>query len=180
MVKIDQNSLSDAPVKRARYEPFGKHIINTYDLNKGIVNIKYARNNVAIPTLPKTRDVDDEVISIIFHLIDTGELNQQLMDGLGKSDYEFLANIIFKSGLRKMLKTNRRSPPSNKTQQRQDFWLQKYRVLHGQLAAGNDSSELFLELKDEVIPGLLDSGAITEERYHELITKLQDIINTPN
>ena len=179
MVKMDSNELNDKPVKRARYEPFGKHIINTFDLNKRIVNIKYSRNSVAIPTLPKTKNVDEDVIAIIFHLLDTGELNEQLMDGLGKSDYDFLANIIFKCGLRRMLKPKRKGDPSTNTQKKRDFWLQRYRVLHGELGAGNDSTELFIELRETVIPGLLDTGAVSEERYHELQTKLQEILNTP-
>jgi hypothetical protein len=89
------------------------HIINTSDLSKHIVNIKYARNNTSIPSLPKTRDVDEEVIAILFHLIDTGELNQSLMDGLGKTDYDFLTNLLFKCGLRRMIKTNRQAGPTS-------------------------------------------------------------------
>ena len=178
MVKIDSNALADAPLKRAKYEPFGKYIINTQDLSKRIVNIKYAKNNTSIPSLPKVRDVDEEVIAILFHLIDTGELNQPLMDGLGKTDYEFLANLLFKCGLRRMIKTNRQAGPTANVAKRRDFWLQRYRVLHGELSAGNDSTELFVELKERVIPGLYDSGAVSEERYHELQTKLQDILNT--
>jgi hypothetical protein len=33
-------------------------------------------------------------------------------------------------------------------------------------------------LKERVIPGLYDSGAVSEERYHELQTKLNEILNT--
>jgi hypothetical protein len=179
MVKMDTNELHDKPVKRARYESFGKHIINTYDLNKRIVNIKYARNSVAIPTLPKTKNVDEDVIAIIFHLLDTGELNEQLMDGLGKQDYDFLANIIFKCGLRRMLKPSRTSRPSDNTKKRQEFWLQRYRVLHGEIQAGNNSTEIFMELRDTVIPGLLDTGVVDENRYHDLQTKVKEILNTP-
>jgi hypothetical protein len=178
MVKIDSSALSEVPLKRAKYSPFGKYIINTSDLSKHIVNIKYSKNNTSVPSLPKVRDVDEEVIAILFHLIDTGELNQSLMDGLGKADYEFLANLLFKCGLRRMIKTNRQAGPSANVAKRREFWLQRYRVLHGELSAGNDSTELFVELKDRVIPGLYDSGAVSEERYHELQTKLNEILNT--
>jgi hypothetical protein len=178
MVRVDSNALAEVPLKRAKYEPFGKYIINTLDLSKHIVNIKYAKNNTSIPSLPKVRDVDEEVIGILFHLIDTGELNQPLMDGLGKADYEFLANLLFKCGLRRMIKTNRQAGPTANVAKRREFWLQRYRVLHGELSAGNDSTELFVELKERVIPGLFDSGAVSEERYHELQPKLQDIQNT--
>jgi hypothetical protein len=178
MVRVDSSALSEVPLKRAKYSPFGLYIINTQDLSKHIVNIKYAKNNTSIPSLPKVRDVDKEVIAILFHLIDTGELNQPLMDGLGKADYEFLANLLFKCGLRRMIKTNRQAGPSTNVAKRRDFWLHRYRVLHGELSAGNDSTELFVELKERVIPGLYDSGAVSEERYHELQTKLNEILNT--
>jgi hypothetical protein len=177
MVKIEANALAEKPVKRALYESFGKYIINTSDLHKRIVNIKY-RNNVGIPSLPKKTNVDEEVIALLFNLIDTGNLNQELMDGLGREDYDYLANLLFKSGLRRMIKTNRNGAPSSQTQKRREFWLQRYRVLHGELAAGNDSPELFAELKETVIPGLFDSGAIDEERYHQLMIKVNEIINS--
>jgi hypothetical protein len=57
MVQVDTNALADAPLKRAKYEPFGKYIINTSDLSKHIVNIKYSKNNTSIPSLPKVQCV---------------------------------------------------------------------------------------------------------------------------
>jgi hypothetical protein len=99
------------------------------------------------------RDVDEEVIAIPFHLIDTGDLNQSLMDGLGKNDYDFLANLLL-FGLRRMIKANRQAGPTSQVAKRREHWLQRYRVLHDQLSSGNDSMELFVELKESVIPGL--------------------------
>jgi hypothetical protein len=160
---------------QSRYRPFGKYIINTHLFSKNIISIKYTKNAIAVPNLPK-RVVSDELLSIIENLVDTGELQVNNFKQLSDEEYDFILKILMVSGLRRMIKTPLRTSQFSTKENEIEFWKQKFTVLQGQVGAGNDDNDkIYEELRTEVIPKLYSLGVIAEEKRAHMLEVIHKI-----
>jgi hypothetical protein len=162
------------PVQQ-RYRPFGKYIINTHLFSKNIISIKYKKNAIAVPNLPK-KVVSDELLSIVENLVDTGVLQTNHLKQLSDEEYDYILKILMVSGLRKMIKSEIRTTQFSNKETEIAFWKQKFEVLQGEIGAGNDdNSKIYSELRMDVIPKLYSLGVIDMEKRAHILQMIHSI-----
>jgi hypothetical protein len=109
-------------------------------------------------------------------LIDTTSINQDILDSLPSDDYEYFEHLVFRSGLRIFLRYKTRSNQS--IEDKKTHWLNQYRVTFGEIQAGNDDPPMWYLLRDTIIPGMRETGGITQDQYDGMMLSVLDVIRT--
>jgi hypothetical protein len=146
-----------------RYIPFGKFILNHFQLDKNILLVKYPKTIAPVPKL-RRKIISDNLKILLQNLIETQNINTDLQSEISTEEIKIFEDLLFLSGLTKHLKYKRIDRTIKDA-------LHRYEVLKGGLLAGNQS----IELKEELITILnlfVNKNIIDSEEGHELITIL--------
>jgi len=131
------------PKEKTKFAPLGRYILNTRQLDKGIISI--TRPSGAVITDLRPRLCSKKIVGIFKKMIG-GELpNANEIDSLTDDERNYLHSVSSKAQLDDKLRI---SAPS-KTEQDKD--LDRFEILRGQIIAGNDSMELIKEFKKIVV-----------------------------
>jgi hypothetical protein len=164
MVKIDQG----VEIKtKARWKTFGKFIINVIDLDEMILNIRYISGS-QVPKFKKV-DITEEFYNLLSHLLDTGEINYEVIKQLSDKEKGLVDKLITSAGLKKQLNYKK-----SKTEPSILDLKNRYNVLSGEIEAGNNSPDIKKELID-IIKLLVDKKIINKLDSIEMINEINEI-----
>ena len=133
------NNIEKKTFKELRYIPFGKFIINHYQLtNNNILLLKYP--TLAPVTNLKRTIISDELKMLLEDLVTNQKINTDLQKQL-KNDEMLLFEKILKLANLEILLNYKRHDMNI-----EDYY-KRYQLLIGGMEAGNQSEEIKLELK---------------------------------
>jgi hypothetical protein len=151
--------------KDTYYIPFGKFVLDKKKLNDdNILLIKYPVSFAPVPKLRRTL-ISNEFKSIINDLFDTKRINTQTQKKLSIEELNIFELLLRLSGLIEVLNYKRI------TKSIEDY-KQRFRVLQGSLNAGNDSKEVFDEVK-QIVSILSKNNVISMEDAKMLLECLE-------
>jgi hypothetical protein len=156
MVKITVNSPNQI---------FGNKVINLKKLYKNQVTLRY-RNYTRINKYNRV-EISDTLVGIILEIIHDKKFNYQLIQKLSESELDFFETMIKDTGLYIILQYD-------KSKRRDDSieLLQRYKVLIGEINAGNDNNALLEEMQ-QISYELYKNGKLSRE---QLIKNLSNSI----
>jgi hypothetical protein len=143
-----------------RYVPFGKFIINHYQLDKNILLVKYPKSIAPIPKL-RRKIISEELKILLQNLLDTQLIDIDLQKQLKNDEITLFENLLNFLGLSKYL--NYKRFDKNILD-----YVHRYEVLKGGLNAGNQSTELKQELT-EILQLFINKNIIDSKEGYELI-----------
>jgi hypothetical protein len=164
MVKIEKG----VEIKsKAKWRTFGKFIINIVDLDDLVLNIRYISGS-QVPKFKK-HDVSEELYNVLSHLLDTGEINYELIKQLNEKEKGLLDKLITLAGLKKQLNYKKA-----KTEPSILDLKNRYNVLSGEIEAGNNSPDVKKELID-TIKLLVEKKVLSKVDSIEMINEINEI-----
>jgi hypothetical protein len=146
---------------------FGMLIFNRHEMDAMILHIRY-RSGAQHSKFPTKLQMSELLYNCITALIDTQEINYELIRQLNDDDKDLFNRIITASKLGKQLKYNILKSNINI-----DFLKNRYMVLQGQVEAGNTSAIIKSELAD-VVNKLVTFNVIPLSDSLEMIKELKD------
>jgi acyl-CoA-binding protein len=164
MVKIEKG----VEIKsKAKWRTFGKFIINIVDLDDLVLNVRYLSGS-QVPKFKK-QDVSEEFYNILSYLLDTAEINYELIKQLSEKEKGLLDKLITLAGLKKQLNYKK-----SKTEPSILDLKNRYNVLSGEIEAGNNSADVKKELID-IIKLLVEKKVISKSDSIEMINEINEI-----
>lgn len=156
MVKITVNSPNQI---------FGNKVINLKKLYKNQLTLRY-KNYTRINKYNRV-EISDTLVGIILEIIHDKKFNYQLIQKLSESELDFFETMIKDTGLYIILQYD-------KSKRRDDSieLLQRYKVLIGEINAGNDNNALLEEMQ-QISYELYKNGKLSRE---QLIKNLSNSI----
>lgn len=156
MVKISVNSPNQI---------FGNKVINLKKLYKNQLTLRY-KNYTRINKYNRV-EISDTLVGIILEIIHDKKFNYQLIQKLSESELDFFETMIKDTGLYIILQYD-------KSKRRDDSieLLQRYKVLIGEINAGNDNNALLEEMQ-QISYELYKNGKLSRE---QLIKNLSNSI----
>jgi hypothetical protein len=164
MVKVDDGI---DIISRAKWKTFGKFIINHNELDNQKFKIRYLSGS-QVPKLSNTT-VSNEFSSLLSHLLDTKQINYELIKQLTDKEKTLFNNLMDLSGLKKQLNYK-----IQKTEPSLTDYKKRYNILHGEIEAGNNNKEVIEELKT-VINKLVEKKGLSVSDANEMIKELNEI-----
>lgn len=154
------------PPPQERYSGFGKYVIHTPSLQKGVLNLKYPSlaNIAGLPSTPMSQGFRDLMMSTL----QTGKLNMKAYRDLPAAEREFFNKAARKAGLEDVLGIDDDAYEINEMRR---HLVQRYEILKGEVMAGNDSPQLKKELK-QVLVRMADNGLVTRTQALSLMVEL--------
>lgn len=122
------------------YIPFGKFILNRKLLNENILLVKYPNSHGPVVKIRRT-PCTDTLKNLLNDLLDTGEINYTLQKALNEKEITLFELLLKLSGVTEQLNYKRQ------TKSVEDY-VERFKILQGSIAAGNDSDEIKTELND--------------------------------
>ena len=153
-------------IKHKNYMQLGKFMINMTMLHNNELLVKYL--SYAPVYKIKRRKVSDNFRDIILNLFDTNEMNYQLGKKLSIDEKNLLDDLINRCGLKIDLKFDK-----NKLQDNISDIMEDYKVLRGEIIAGNNNPELIQNIK-LVIEKLVYHNKLSEQQANEIIDELDE------
>ena len=144
-----------------RYVPFGKFIINHYQLDKNILLIKYPKTLAPVPKL-RRKIISEELKMLLQNLLDTQLIDIDLQKQLKNDEILIFENLLNLSGLIKYLNYKRIDNLNI-----QDY-VHRYKLLSSGMNAGNQSIEIKQELT-EILKLFINRDIINSKEGFELI-----------
>jgi hypothetical protein len=123
------------------YNQFGRYILHRPSLKYNIINIKYPSMSPVRNIAKKT--VSDDFVKIMKDLVDIGELNENRLNKLSKTEKEYFYDICKKSRVDDLIGLD---VPEDED----DDW-QRFQIVKGLVIAGNDDQQLIKELRGFLI-----------------------------
>lgn len=115
------------------YKPFGRFIINRKELfDNNVMLLKYEKSHGPVKDWHRHK-VSDNIKRFVLNLIDTGELNTDLLKQIEEQDdIEYLEKLLNKCQISNQLKYKRYVYTVND-------YVEKFHIIKGSLTAGNNS-----------------------------------------
>lgn len=149
------------------YVEFGKFVIHKKKLYDNILILKYKQSKGPVPTL-KQQVITVPLATLLLNLIDTEDINYELVRDLDDKDRLLFENILKRADLIDILKYDK-----TKSLTTDADLITKFEVLKGEVLAGNDNLDIRKDLRD-VIKALTQKGKINKndalELFHELFS----------
>lgn len=144
---------------------FGNKVINLKKLYKNQLTLRY-KNYTRINKYNRV-EISDTLVGIILEIIHDKKFNYQLIQKLSESELDFFETMIKDTGLYIILQYD-------KSKRRDDSieLLQRYKVLIGEINAGNDNNALLEEMQ-QISYELYKNGKLSRE---QLIKNLSNSI----
>jgi predicted outer membrane protein len=156
---------SGIEIKQATYLQLGKFMINMKLLDQNELLIKYL-SYAPIYKL-KRQKVSDDFRELLLNLFATSEINYELGKKMSMTEKELLNDLIIRSGLKMDLKFDKK-----KLQEKVSDVVEKFKILQGEIIAGNDNPELINNIKN-VIEKLVYHKKLTQEEASDIINELE-------
>jgi hypothetical protein len=153
---------------KANYIELGKFMINMKFLTNNILLLKYKKSYAPVPNL-RRQNISNDVRDILYYIIDTKNINYEDIRELEKKDNELIMRILELSGLDVYFRLDR-----EKTKENIDDIILRFKIIQGEINAGNDNMELLNEAKELLIK-LKKNNKITENDYNDLIREINEI-----
>lgn len=151
--------------KQKNYYVFGKFILNRdYLNNKNKLLVKYGTGSHAPVPKIRQQSISDEFKSLINDILDTKRLNKDIQKRLQHNEQDLLELLLTLSGLKEQLKYQRLVNDIGDL-------IHRFTILQGSVAAGNDSSEVIMEIK-QVMTLLKLSGKLSESDFDMLLQSI--------
>lgn len=123
-----------------RYYPFGKYIINHYQLREN--NILLVKNpNTLSPIYLKRTSISNEFRNLLIDLLDTQKINIELQEQVDNKEQEILEKLLQKANLTNQLDFKKRTPNI-------ETYIKRFKLIQGTLAAGNYNDKIIDEAKE--------------------------------
>lgn len=149
-----------------KYIEFGKLILQTKYLEENKLLVKYKNCKGPVPNF-KQMNISDSLRILIQNLIDTKQINYELIQDCKQNERDLFEQLLKKADLITVLKYKR-----VETKVTDEDLIQKFNVLQGELMAGSDAPAIKKELK-AITEQLIAKGKITEADGKELISELE-------
>lgn len=120
--------------------PFGRYMICTKNLSKGILHLLH-KSRIAIIRRPKVI-ISNAMVHIIYDLLNTGKISRESYENLQPDDRELFDNTIIFCQLKQASEHEK-----NIFNKERDNDVKRFNVLKGEILAGNDAPEILKELK---------------------------------
>lgn len=124
------------------YKPFGRFIINRKELfDNNVMLLKYEKSHGPIKDWHRHK-VSDPIKRFVLNLIDTGELNTDLLKQIEEQDdIEYLEKLLNKCQISNQLKYKRYVFTVND-------YVEKFNIIKGSIGAGNNNPKLKEQLRE--------------------------------
>jgi hypothetical protein len=145
------------------YVSFGRHFLNRIKLGQGMLIIRRSGGNT-IPELP-TQRISDNLKKVLEQLIDGLQPSFGSVYGLSNQEKDLYNRIIKHTSIDQRLQI-----PAPELNQDQKDW-HRFQVLIGEVAAGNDNTQMIKELKGLLIK-LSSKKILPKAQVHEILCDL--------
>ena len=159
-----QDGLKTMP---AFYE-FGKFAIARKRLEDNILVVKYKKSKGPVAGFTNKMSISEPLATLLLDVIDTGTINYELIKDMTQPDRDTFELLIKKADLIRPLKYQKSKTIMSDTELKDRF-----AVLQGEVAAGNDNASIIREAK-ELIRLFVAKKMIDKKDANELIN---DLIN---
>lgn len=149
---------------KKNYKKFYKLQINVMQLLDNKLMILYETGSPFNKYI-KSRTISPELSSILLNLIDTNELNYEMIKRLTEEDKKLFNIIMTKSGAKTELKY--KEPELS-----EEDLIKRLEILQGSIRAGNNNNDILKE-GIEIIRKLNKLGRINDEQMKEIINDLE-------
>lgn len=156
MVKTTEELLED----KSKYDKLGDKIISVRMLKRNKVSLR--TKSLTQANVP-TKVVSNDIRNLLLEYLHTGKFNYRNFETFDDKDKQLVAEIFYQAGLDYELGINYADEYVKD--------LDRFELLKGQLLAGNDSKEIFREMK-VIILRLLAGGRITRSKANTLLYDL--------
>jgi hypothetical protein len=153
---------------KANYVELGKFMINMKLLTNNILLLKYKKSYAPVPAL-RRQNISHDIRDILYYIIDTKNINYENIRELEKKDNDLIMKILELSGLDVFFRIDKQ-----KTKEDIGHIIERFKIIQGEINAGNDNIELLNEAK-ELLVKLKKNNKITDEDYYELIKEIDEI-----
>ena len=153
---------------KANYIELGKFMINMKYLINNILLLKYKNSYAPISSI-KRQKISNDLKDILYYIIDTKNINYENIRELDKHDNELIMKILELSGLAVFFRLDK-----EKMKENIEHIIERFKIIQGEINAGNDNIELLHEAKGLLIK-LKKNGKISEEDYNDLVKELDEI-----
>ena len=155
--------LDDEP----KFISFGKYLLNKPHLyNNSKLTLRFPSGG-AIPTI-KPIEVSEDFREFLIDLIETGKTNEPLYKSVPKEEKLFFQKISKGAGLIHKLGVKQIQDDSDKKD------LDRYKLLFGELQAGNNNKQMIQELKGLIIK-FINNGRMKRSEGQSLLFELSQI-----
>jgi hypothetical protein len=123
------------------YKPFGRFIINRKELSNNVMLLKYEKSHGPIKDWHRHK-VSDPIKRFVLNLIDTAELNTDLLKQIEEQDdIEYLEKLLNKCQISNQLKYKRYVFTVND-------YVEKFNLIKGSISSGNNNPKLKAQLRE--------------------------------
>ena len=149
---------------KKNYKKFYKLQINVMKLLDNKLMVLYETGS-PFSRYIKTRTISPEFASVLLNLIDTNELNYEMIKRLTEEEKKLFNIIMTQSGAKTELKYK-------EPELTEEDLLKRFELLQGSIQAGNNSNEVLKEGID-ILKRLNKIGRIDDEQLNEILNSLE-------
>ena len=149
---------------KKNYKKFYKLQINVMKLLDNKLMILYETGS-PFSRYIKTRTISPEFASVLLNLIDTNELNYEMIKRLTEEEKKLFNIIMTQSGAKTELKYK-------EPELTEEDLLKRFLILQGSIRSGNNSNEVLKEGID-ILKRLNKIGRIDDEQLNEILNSLE-------
>ena len=149
---------------KKNYKKFYKLQINVMKLLDNKLMILYETGS-PFSRYIKTRTISPEFASVLLNLIDTNELNYEMIKRLTEEEKKLFNIIMTQSGAKTELKYK-------EPELTEEDLLKRFLILQGSIRSGNNSNEVLKEGID-ILKRLNKLGRIDDEQLNEILNSLE-------
>lgn len=133
------------PIKRENnYRQFGKYLVNMKYLHEGILNL-YHETMKRVKAIPP-RLISKEFQSIIYTILEKGQLPRSLFHKLSDAEQTFLRDVLKRSWLTEKLGMGDQGRKKGMFEDETDEDMRRFNLLKGIVIAGNNDKKVVNEL----------------------------------
>lgn len=149
---------------KKNYKKFYKLQINVMKLLDNKLMVLYETGS-PFSRYIKTRTISPEFASVLLNLIDTNELNYEMIKRLTEEEKKLFNIIMTQSGAKTELKYK-------EPELTEEDLLKRFLILQGSIRSGNNSNEVLKEGID-ILKRLNKIGRIDDEQLNEILNSLE-------
>lgn len=148
------------------YVEFGRWCIHRKKLEDHVLLVKHKRSKGPVAGLTRKINISDPLATLLLDVLDTQTINYELIRDCDQADRDFFEELLKRADLIRPLKYQK-----SKTLMTNDELLERFNVLQGELAAGNDNVTIIREAK-EMIKLFVAKGMMDKKEGKELMEDL--------
>jgi hypothetical protein len=164
MVKVVISNIPNEDKKPSLWKTIGtKYMIHIGLLNKNKFLIKYQTYS-PIP-FSKQREISSEFKNLWLDILDTGTINYDLLKKSSYDERQLFKKIVSKGHININFE-------ESKMNFNNDELIEQFKIIQGQIIAGNNNKNLLIELK-ELIPQLIKINKLSIKDANDIFEELE-------